>query len=105
MQEAAQEYGNLLTISEAAALKQVSRQSIYRAIAERRLPSVQVLGKMGVMKSDVMAYEPISYRGRPGSKARGGRPKGIPQTVESRARISVSQAARWARRKSITATN
>ena len=90
---------DLLTVGEAASLKGVSARSLYRAIEEHRLPFVQVLGKLGVRRADAMAYEPIAYRGRPGAKARGGRPKGIPQTEETKARIGASQAKRWERLK------
>jgi excisionase family DNA binding protein len=91
--------GNLLTVSEAAALKGVSRRALYQAIRERRLPSVSFLGKLGLKESDVLAYQPVAYKGRPGRKGPGGRPKGALHSDEARARISASQLARWAQRR------
>lgn len=54
---------NLLTPQEAAQRKGVAVQTIYKAIAERRLPSERVLGRIGLRPGDVDAYQPGSYGG------------------------------------------
>ena len=86
----------LLTVAEAAKLKGVSRSAVYAAIADGRLPHVLILGHMGVKESDVRAWEPVKYAGRPGRK--GGRPTGIPVSAETKEQISESQKKRWAQR-------
>ena len=86
-----------ITPAEAARLKDVSRAAIYLAIKEGRLNAEKVLGRVALKKAEVQAWTPMRYAGRPGVTAR--RPKGIPMSEETRARISASQKARWARRK------
>ena len=87
----------LLTPAQAAQMKGVSRAAIYAAITDGRLPHVIELGRLGVKESDVRAWEPVKYAGRPGKK--GGRPKGIPVSAETKEQISYSQKKRWASRK------
>lgn len=87
----------LLTVAEAAKLKGVSRSAIYNAITDGRLPHVRVLGHLGVKELDVRVWEPVKYAGRPGKK--GGRPKGIPVSAETKEQISQSLKSGWARRK------
>lgn len=87
----------LLTVAEAAKLKGVSRSAVYAAIADGRLPHVLILGHMGVKESDVRAWEPVKYAGRPGRK--GGRPTGTPVSAETKEQISESQRKRWAKQK------
>ncbi len=87
----------LLTPVEAAALKSVTRTAIYTAIKEGRLPHRRMLGRIALRKSDVVAWIPMSYKGRPGVKGR--RPKGLAMSEEAKARISESQKRRWAKRK------
>ena len=87
----------LLTVAEAAKLKGVSRSAVYGAIADGRLPHVLILGHMGVKESDVRAWEPVKYAARPGKK--GGRPKGIPVSAETKEQIAQSQKQRWASKR------
>lgn len=87
----------LLTVVEAAKLKGVSRSAVYAAIADGRLPHVLILGKLGLKESEVRNWEPVRYGGRPGKK--GGRPKGIPVSAETKEQISQSQKKRWDKRK------
>ena len=89
----------LLTVAEAAQRKSVSRATIYIAVAEGRLPHVQVLGRIGLREEDVTSWEPVRRRERLGAKGRGGRPPGTPMSPEAKAKLSLSQKARWAKRK------
>lgn len=89
----------LLTVEEAAKAKGVSASAIRKAIAQNRLPATRMLGRIALIEAEVLRYEPQSYAGRPGAKGRGGRPCGTPQSAETKARIAVSQAERWAERK------
>lgn len=90
----------LITPQEAAKLKNVSRPAIYSAIAEGRLPSVRVLGRIGVREADVLAYQPVKSQARPnGIRGRGGKPKGILQSAEAKQKMSEAQKRRWALRK------
>lgn len=92
--------GKLITPQQAAELRSVSRPAIYAAIAEGRLASVRVLGRIGVREADALAYQPVKSRLRPdGIKGRGGKPRGIRQSVEARQKISEAQKRRWATRK------
>ena len=91
----------LLTPTQAAQRKGVSRPTIYSAIADGRLPGVRVLGRLALRESDVVAWEPINYAGRPGAKGRGGRPRGTPATPETRVRLAEAQRRRWAKEKEV----
>ena len=82
---------NLLSVSQAAELKGVSRAAIYSAIARGRLPHQRVLGHIGVRRADVLTWIPVGYKG--------GRPKGTPMSDGAKARLSESQKRRWAKRK------
>lgn len=55
---------DLVTVNEAAALKGVSRHTIYSAIREETLSSVRVLGKIAVHRADLESLE-VRERGRP----------------------------------------
>ena len=87
----------LLTVAQAAKLKQVTPSAIYLAVKEGRLPHTLVLGHIGVKESDVLAWTPIRYAGRPGVTGR--RPKGTPMSDEAKARLSESQKRSWQKRK------
>lgn len=87
---------DLLTPEEAAKLKGVTKALIYAAIADGRLPHVRVLGRLGLRKEDVLAWELKGYAGRPGPKA--GYTRG-PVSAETKARISEAQKRRWAQRQ------
>ena len=80
----------LITPTEAAQLKGVSRAAIYAAIAEERLPAQRVLGRLALREVDVRAWTPARYAGRT---------PGIPMSEDAKARISRSQKQRWAQRK------
>ena len=66
---------DLLTITEAANVLGISRAALYVAIQNGRLTAATVLGKQVLRRADVAAYEPRSYRDRPGGKSQGGRRK------------------------------
>ena len=80
--------GKLLTVTQAAKLKGVSRTAIYTAIAQKRLRHTYSLERLVVREADILAWD-----------AKRGRPVGKPMNEEHKARISVAQKQRWARRK------
>ena len=82
---------NLLSVSQAAKLKGVSRAAVYGAIAGGRLSHQRILGHIGLREADVVAWKPLGIKT--------GRPKGIPMSAEAKARLSESQKRRWAQRK------
>lgn len=53
----------LITPTEAAKRKGVSPATIYRAVREKRLPSTEVLGRIGIRPADLDAFEAGSYGG------------------------------------------
>lgn len=55
----------LLTVSQAAKVRGVTRQAINHLVREGKLPSVEIAGKRFLRRSDVEDFEPD----------RGGRPK------------------------------
>lgn len=77
----------LLTVSQAAALKKVSRSAIYKAIAEARLSHQVVLGHTALREADVLAWAPV------------GRVKGVPRSEEVKTKISQGQKNRWKKLK------
>ena len=79
-----------LTPAEAAKLKGVSRAAIYAAIADGRLAHIRVLGRLALRTADVLAWTPTPHSGRP---------KGIPVSPETRARMSAAHKRSWERRK------
>ena len=81
----------LLTVSQAAQVKGVSRTAVYAAIERGRLSHQVILGHIGLRESDVMAWEPLGIKT--------GRPKGIPMSEAAKVRLSESQKRRWQRRK------
>lgn len=82
---------NLITVSQAAQLKGVSRAAVYGAIARGRLPHQRILGHLALRESDVVAWVPLGVKT--------GRPTGTPMSSEAKARISEAQKQRWAKRK------
>ena len=80
----------LLTAVQAAHLKGVSREAIYCAIRDGRLPHRKVLGKIAVREIDVLAWTPAPYAGRR---------KGSRLSEETRAKISAAQKRHWEQRK------
>ena len=80
----------LLTVSEAAQIKGVSRSAIYLAIAENRLPHRKMLGRLALREDQVLAWTPAPRRGRR---------KGTRLSVEAKARISQANKQHWTKRK------
>jgi excisionase family DNA binding protein len=58
----------MLTPTQAARLKGVTRQWIAELIKEGKLPSVQIAGRSFVRQQDVLAYKPSPKSGRPPGK-------------------------------------
>lgn len=48
----------LVTVKDAAREKGISREAIYQAIQDGRLKTRKVLGKIGILRSSLDAYEP-----------------------------------------------
>jgi hypothetical protein len=57
----------LLTLSQAARLKDVSRQWIAKLVRENKLPSVEIAGRAFVRQRDVLSYD--ASPGRPPKSA------------------------------------
>jgi excisionase family DNA binding protein len=79
-----------LTAAEAAQIKGVTRSAVYKAIAQQKLPTERVLGRLALRRSAVDAWKP---------KERTGRRKGTRMSAEARERISEGQRRRWAAAK------
>jgi predicted DNA-binding transcriptional regulator AlpA len=84
-----------ISVSEASRIKHVSKVSIYEAIKGGRLPHVRILGKIGLLREDILNWEPTRYANREGAKGKGGRPKGFSLSIETKTRMSASQRLRW----------
>lgn len=78
-----------LTVAEAARQKGVSRTTIYKAIAEKKLPTIILLGRTALKSRDVTRWQPSKQ----------GRRKGTPMSDAAKVRISRGQKQRWAQRK------
>ena len=81
---------DILTPAQAAKLKKVSRTAIYNALADGRLRGVRVLGRIGIAREVLKAWQP---------QARVGRPQGKPMSAESKEKLSEAQKRRWAARQ------
>lgn len=81
---------DLISIIEAAKLKGVSRNAVYLAVKDGRLPHVMVVGHYALRRTDVLAWKPRGPKGRQ---------KGLPLNDKTKERISKSQKQRWAQRK------
>lgn len=81
---------DILTPAQAAKLEGVSRTAIYNALADGRLQGVRVLGRIGIARSVLKAWQP---------QTRVGRPKGQPMTEKQKTTIAEAQKKRWAARK------
>ena len=79
-----------LSITQVANQKQISRNAVYKAIREGRLPSTQIAGLVVVKAKDAEAWMP---------KARTGRQGGSKSSDETKAKIAESQRLRWQKRK------
>ena len=73
----------LLTPVEVAAMKGLSRTVVYRAMNSGKLPYIEILGRRAIKESEAKKWKP------PGRIT--GRPKGIPVTDETKAKISAAQ--------------
>lgn len=82
----------MLTVSQAAQLRGVSRAAVYLAIAQKRLRHSRLLGHLVVREADVKAWELAAGKKR-------GRPPGKSLSDEHKARIAAAQKKRWAKRK------
>lgn len=81
---------DIVTPAQAAKLKDVSRTAIYNALSDGRLQGVRVLGRIGISRSALKAWQP---------QFQVGRPAGIPMTEKQKATIAAAQKRRWASRK------
>lgn len=79
----------LITVSEAAQLKGVTRSVVYRAIERGDLTVQIVLGRKALQWGEVMAWK----------LRQAGRRKGSPTSDEAKAKISEAQKNRWQKRK------
>lgn len=80
----------LISVTEAAACKGVSRSAVYKAIADGRLKSQRVLGRLALRESDVEKWRPAPSPGRrSGSKL----------SEETKARIAEAQRQRWTKKR------
>jgi excisionase family DNA binding protein len=82
---------HLLSVSEAARLKGVTRSAVYSAVARGVLPHQIVLGHIALRESDVKAW--IAAR------VTAGRPAGTRLSKAAKERISQANKNHWARRK------
>jgi excisionase family DNA binding protein len=80
----------LISVAEAAALKNVSHSVVYKAIADGRLSGQKVVGKLALRERDVEKWQPEPSPGRR---------KGSQLSPETKARISESQRMQWVIRK------
>lgn len=83
---------DLLSVSQAAALKGVTRSAVYAAIERGALPHEMILGHIAVHEADVQAWVPVGHKA--------GRPRGKPMSEEAKQRISQGQKRRWQQRHS-----
>ncbi len=84
---------DIVTPAPAAKLKGVSRTAIYNALSDGRLSGVCILGRIGIARGDLKAWQP---------QARVGRPAGRPMTEKQKSTIATAQKKRWASRKADT---
>ena len=78
------------SVTQVANQKQVSRNAVYKAIQEGRLPSERIAGLVVVKFEDAEAWVP---------KTRTGRKTGSKSSDETKAKIAESQRLRWQKRK------
>jgi excisionase family DNA binding protein len=62
----------LLTVTQAAAVRKVTRQAINHLIREGKLPVVDIAGRRFVKRGDIEAFEP-DKGGRPVEDKKGGK--------------------------------
>lgn len=76
----------LLTVSQAARLKGVTRTTIYNAIASKRLRTVQALGRTAIQESDLKASDI--------GQGKSGRPAGKPLSAAHRVALKAAHKKR-----------
>jgi predicted DNA-binding transcriptional regulator AlpA len=81
---------NMLTVSQAAKTKKLTRSAIYAAIADGRLPRRELLGRLVILQKDLERWTPQPNKGRP---------KGSAMSEKARQRISLGQSRRWSIRR------
>lgn len=79
-----------LSVSQVALSKGVSRNAVYKAVREGRLPSTELVGTVAIRWTDVEAWQ---------ARRRVGRVVGKPASPEAKAKISASQRLRWQKKK------
>ncbi len=79
-----------LSVSQVAQLKGVSRNAVYKAVSEKRLPSQLIVAHIALRAADVEAWNP---------RERTGRRQGAKFSEETKQRIAESQRLRWQKRK------
>lgn len=57
---------DLLTVAEASKELGISREALYLAIREGRLKAIKILGRYGVRRKELEAYQPVEVRVRAG---------------------------------------
>lgn len=80
---------DLVTVSEAARIKGVTRAVIYNAINRGDISARTVLGRRALRREDVDRWQP----------RRAGRRRGVPLSEDTKAKIAEAQRARWRQRK------
>lgn len=80
----------VLTVGEVARLKGVTRAAVYAAIAQGRLSSLRILGRICIAESDAKVWLPVRWSGRS---------PGIPMSADAKRRIAASQKRRWQQRQ------
>lgn len=81
----------LLSVSEAARLRGVTRAAVYSAVARGVLPHQRMLGHIALKETDVKAWIAANVTA--------GRPAGTRLSKAAKERISQANKANWARRK------
>lgn len=82
---------NLLTVAQAAKLKNVTISAIYQAVQSGRLPHRRELGHIGIEREALQAWTIVGHKA--------GRPKGIAVSEDVKRRISEKQKQNWAQGK------
>ena len=79
-----------LSVNQVAQLKGVSRNAVYKAVQQKRLASIRVMGIIAVRTQDAEAWIP---------KSRTGQRKGVRPTEETKKKMSEAHKKRWLKRK------
>lgn len=79
-----------LSVTQVADLKQVSRNAVYKAVSQGRLPATKIGGFVVIRTLDARNWTP---------KIRTGRRRGVKVSDETKAKIAQAQRLRWKKRK------